>query len=358
MKISVVLMAAIIILYVITRPVKRIRILNKKIDNQMLFLSSSCILLFFVAAFRGDFATDYPVYYWQFNSYKIMPITNVWAVRDIGFFLWTKFVFLFTDNTLFCFVSMAFVMMMAYYYLIKNNSRIFLLSLLMLVGIDNYVVSFNLMRYILVVAIYMNLVKYIESNELWKYIKGVVLLTLLHRSAIVMIPFYWILTIDYRKRKNILALCAGVLFFVLMFFFTKKIAVLIQSIIGMNYGDSGLDYGNIGSALKSIWLIMIMFLFVKKINYSEKKERIWVNGCILATLFHVLATKVLIMHRAAYMLSGFFFLLMPLIISRLSKKQGVVVLLCIILIMFVYCQFIQNIQEYYPFWENKIIKYW
>ena len=357
MKISVVLMVCILGIYLVTKPVHIIKWSSKKVDNKTLFLMISCVLLFFVAAFRGDFATDYPIYHWQFNYYKNMPISGIGAVRDIGFFLWSKIVFLFTDNILIAFASMAFIMMQMYYKAVKENSCNYLLSLLLLVGIDNYVVSFNLMRYILVVSIYLYLTKYIVQRNIKKYIIGVLFLTLLHRAAIIMFPFYWLLTIDYRKRKNFFIFLSGIVSFAILFFFTKHIAVFIQAAIGMNYGNFGLDYGSVGSALKSGVLILFLLSFWKKINYSDRKERMWVNGCFFATMFHILAIRVLMMHRAAYIVSGFFILLIPLIISRLSPEKRKIVAIGLITGVLLYCQFIQNIQSYYPFWKNTTITY-
>lgn len=357
MKISVILMLCILGIYIVARPAYKIKWAGKKIDNKTIFLVSSCTMLFFVAAFRGDFATDYPIYHWQFNHYKNMPFNGIRSVRDIGFFLWSKIVFLFTDDILIAFVSMAFVMMLMYYKVIKDDSRDYLLSLILLVGIDNYIISFNLMRYILVVSIYMYLTRYIVQKDLKKYVIGVCLLTLLHRAAIVMIPFYWLLAIDYRKRKDFLILLSGIVCFTVFFLFTKQIAVFIQAVIGMDYGDAGLDYGSVGSALKSGALIVLLLSFWKRIDHSDRKERMWVNGCFFATMFHVLAIKVLMMHRAAYMVSGSFILLIPLVLSRLPLQRRKIVSTGLIIGVLLYCQFIQSVQDYYPFWKNTMIMY-
>ncbi|MCI8297656.1 MAG: EpsG family protein [Lachnospiraceae bacterium] len=357
MKISVILMICILGIYVVSRPAYKIRWPGKEINGKTIFLILSCTLLFCVAAFRGDFATDYPIYHWQFNYYKNMPVSGISSVRDIGFFLWSKIIFLFTDSILVAFISMAFVMMLMYYIVIKEDSCNYLLSLLLLVGIDNYIVSFNLMRYILVVSIYMYLMRYIARKDLKKYAVGVLFLTLLHRAAIVMLPFYWLLGIDYRKKQNFLMLLSGIVCFTVFFFFTKPIAVFIQAVIGMDYGDSGLDYGSIGSALKSGVLLLFLLYFWKRIDHSDRKERMWVNGCFFATMFHILAMKVLMMHRAAYMVSGSFILLIPLVISRLPLQKRRIVSTGLIVSVLLYCQFLQIVQDYYPFWKNTMIMY-
>ena len=114
----------------------------------------------------------------------------------------------------------------------------------------------------------------------------------------------------------------------------------------MNYGDAGLDYGSIGSALKSGGLLAFVLFFWNKIKYSERKERVWANGCFFATIFHIMAIKVLMLHRMAYMMSGCFLLMIPLVLSRIEARQRRYVCAGLIVVILLYCQFVQNVQPY------------
>ena len=227
MKISVVLIFVVILLYMILRPWKQISFYGLKIKKESFFLFLSCLILLLVAAIRGDFETDYQIYHWQFESYRDMPWWNIFEVRDIGFFIWCKLVFLFSGNVLLGFISMALVMMMMYYRIIKEESTFFLMSLVLFISVDNYIISFNLMRYILVVSIYMNIAEYIVDRKPLKYVVGVILLSTLHRAAIVTLPFYWLMQIDYRKKKNTLLLVCGISAILLLLLFTRPIAEFI-----------------------------------------------------------------------------------------------------------------------------------
>lgn len=335
-------------------------LLYKAFDNKRSkkVLMIVCIILFFVAAFRGDFTNDYRLYYYCFEQNSDISFQNLISSRDWLFWVITKFVYEIFGNYLFCYVIVALLMMYFYYKCFLKASDLFFLTLFIFVAVDNYVISFNLSRNILAVSICAVAIIYIWERKTIPYVSYIIVASMIHRSALIMIPMYWILQIDFRKRRNSFLLCACIFATTIGALYTTKIAMYVQSFIGMDYesyGSYGLDFGNIGSALKTTMLVFFILLLMRNLDYSNVKERVLFNGCILAWYLQLLAAKLLMIQRIGYYFSICFALLLPILVLRLNKERRNVYMLCFVFTILVYCAFIQNNTPYYFFWNNKII---
>lgn len=368
MKISVFILIVLSGIYLIFRKVKyglRVKHFPSTVTGiqkhgQSIFFLLSFVFLGCIAAFRGDFSQDYPTYYYQLKIYEGYSFQQIFQVRDFGFAFFCKLITLITDNYIYFFVIMALITVMMYCLVIQKESRDYYLSLLMFVAVDNYIISFNLMRNILAVAMFFYLARYIWEKQPVKYVIGVLLIASVHRAAIILIPVYWLLGIDFRKRSNYICGLAGVAFFTIGLFYTKSLAVFLQSLIGMDYlsyGSYGLDSGNVGSALKTVVLFIIVLLLRKQIDFNDLKQRVWFNACLFNLALQLLAAKLLMIQRIGYFFSPFYLLLIPLALSKISAPRRKKIALGIILFIFIYCLFFQNVSNYYPVWENKKIRF-
>ena len=124
----------------------------------------------------------------------------------------------------------------------------------------------------------------------------------------------------------------------------------------MSYDNYGLYFGNLGSALKSVVLFAFVLFFGKEINFDCIKERVLFNGCVINCFLQILAAKILMIQRIGYYFSGCYIILIPLIVSRIKGKRRNLVTAGIVAFLFAYDFFVQNITEYYFFWDNKIFK--
>lgn len=363
MNIAVVIMMILCITYGISK-VKNYSIIvyKYKFTGEIIFLFCACIILWFFAAFRGDFTKDYFTYYWGFNNnINISYIDILKNDRDFLFWIVTKPFSMITTNALGAFVFITGVTMLCYYKVIKNESVDYYLTLILFVSIDNYVVSFNLMRNCLAVALCAWAFQFIWERKIWRYILVIIVAAMIHRSALIMLPMYWVLQIDFRKKKYFILLIISFFLMWIGMTYTKNIALWGQQIIGMDYlsyDDYGLDEGTLGSALKTIGLFAIIIVLFYKIEFNNVKERILFNSAAICCYLQILASQVLMMQRIAYYFSFSYILLLPLLISRINDKRiRILIKISFILFLFIYVGFIQNTTEYYFEWNNIKCRY-
>ena len=358
MNISAICMFVICMLYGLTRGSKySVKLVNKKISNSILFLTFCCIMLWFFAAFRGDFTQDYFIYYWNFEhnlNLTFMEIIN--ESRDFLFWIFTKPFTQIFGNSQGGFIVATAVTIFAYFEIIKKESVNYFLTLMLYVAIDNYAVSFNLMRNCLAAALCAWSIHFIWEKKFWKYFMAIIVIAMIHKSALIMIPMYWILQIDFRKRKNSILLIAALIVAGIGLLDTKRVTLLGQAFIGMDYlsyDDYGLDIGSVGSAIKTVVLFSVLLFFKSKIEFENIKERVLFNSCILCCYFQVLAAQVLMVQRVAYYFSFPYTLMIPLIISRIrNKKTRAIVQMVMVVLLFIYVIFVQNSESYYFVWNN------
>lgn len=332
------------------------KLVKKKINLSFMLLT---FILILISAFRGDFSTDYATYIYQIQIYANQSINQILQVRDFGYALIMRGIYLLYNNGFLCILMISVSTVLAYISVIKKESKSFFLSFVVFVALDCYIISFNLMRNILASGLVFAAMHNIWEKRPIKYFIDIILISLIHRSAIVMIPMYWILQINYKKRKNFIILISGIIIVVIAFIYVKPLALWGQAFIGMDYtsyDNFGLDFGNIGSALKTTAMIGFVLFNYKKIDYSTNKNVILINSCIFAWILQIFAANVLMFQRVGYYFSSAFIIVVPNLITKCkNKKTTTFIFLCLVLM---YALFFQNSPEYYWIWENEKIMFW
>lgn len=120
---------------------------------------------------------------------------------EIGFTILNKaLAFVKNGYTISIFVAVLFSL--SFYYYIKVNSRIFWLSFYLLIALGFYGWSFNILRQICALLVFITLgIHYIQEKKLVKYILTVLLAALFHKTALICLPVYWLCKIKI-TRKN------------------------------------------------------------------------------------------------------------------------------------------------------------
>jgi hypothetical protein len=103
-----------------------------------------------------------------------------------------------------------------YYAMRKNRNILPLVALFIVLG-PTWLRWANIMRQAVVECAFVLFIEYIVDKKVWKYIIGVLLCTLIHKSAILLLPFYFILQKPFFPKKASQAV----------------ICVLICTVIGM-----------------------------------------------------------------------------------------------------------------------------
>ncbi len=193
----------------------------------------------------------------------------------------------------FYFGTFAFIQVFLFYYSFKNEKYLFPFLTFFLFTNTEWEFWMNGIRQAIALCIWIYSIKYLELNKFWKYVLCVLLATLFHKSAIILIIFYpiFLRNTDYFKSVKIqiilftAAFVFKTLFSELIFRF-EPIVNYYSNLLGDNaYNYYNMDWlmGNIierkGTGLAYIFIILLnlfLILYSKKLKlfYNSKRFNI------------------------------------------------------------------------------------
>ena len=155
------------------------------------------LLLSYVSMNRFKIGYDYGPYAQMFQTYGNYNFEQLsTAATEKGYAVLNYFVGFFTLNYRYLFTITSLLNMAGVcYYLYKKSTHVGL-SLLVLLCFGFYYNSFNFIRQFMAAVVLLLSYQYLIKRDLAKYILFVLFAGTFHMSALIMIPFYWILHIS------------------------------------------------------------------------------------------------------------------------------------------------------------------
>ena len=249
------------------------------------------IVLFLFTAFRpGLGGWDYQVYKQLFDY--IPDIFNFKIDAKLLeyeplYLLFNSLVKTFTDNFLIFIIIYTFFTHLIMFSIIKKYSTNFFYS--MFIYFSTYYLwhNFTLLRQNIAILVFWFSLKYIKQEKFGKYLFFILIATLFHKSAIILILFYFIFQIMERLsiKKNI-----DLIIFVSLL---KPLSDYLLNIIYVISSYFGIGRSNLEAYLSSTSrginpifilesLIFITFIYFNRNNETIKKYKIFIN-CLLVT---------------------------------------------------------------------------
>lgn len=341
---------------------------NTKIDytNTKFFLFCVLVILVVVTGLRGHFTVDYAIYYNLFDRVQEMSLLEILQGNinvEVGYALINKLVGYFFNDCVFLMVVLAFITVVSYLKVFRKYSKSVWISVILLLCIGSYYTSFNTTRIALAAALIFLSAKYLyEKKDWWCYFICIVLISTIHKSALIMIPLYFVLqyrTFAPKNRKYLFLIIPALLVF---FVFGRTMINTLASIFYPSYVEEGygMDWGN---SLVTLFrpIVIMIFLWINRqyIDFTDKKQMIWVNGTILFFIISVLSCNIRILYRFYYYVLPFVLLLIPNILSKMPKYKRRRWTLVVILaaIGYLLISNILNDEVYYFIWQYQLFDY-
>lgn len=333
--------------------------LYKKETPSSFFIVPSFILLFFISTFRGDFTTDYTNYSILFNTYNNYDFLDIFTVgfyQEIGYVLLNRVIGIFTSNEIYLFAVTTFIILFGFYHHISRYSVNIWLSVIMFVTVGSYYTSFNITRQILAAAIIFIGSKFLYERKFFKFLWVVILASLFHKTALIMIPFYFILNFRINLR-NIFLISAGSA--VIIYFFQDILYILqnfgiYDNYTGQSYGMTGASFAN--AVLPIALAIFSLFNSKKLDSKNNNTHRIWFNATIFYAVTNTLSLQIQMIERLSYFFAPYALLLIPYIFSKMNNKYLkviYVIALIAVLILYNYVILADSVFDpYYFIWEK------
>ena len=181
---------------------------------QIIFLICGCIQLFFVSGFRVNTGHDYPAYTNNFISFMSETLSELSVERmEKGYVILNRYIQLFTNDFRILFIVVSLIVAVLTGIVLYKYCRNPSLGLLMFYLWGFYFNSMNFMRAMIAALIILFAYKYIRDKQFWRFFVIVLLASAFHFSALLMIPFFFILHIKINyKTLSLFGVIGGVIF--------------------------------------------------------------------------------------------------------------------------------------------------
>lgn len=309
---------------------------KKTIEKFCFFLSFLILLL--PHALRYGIGTDYfytyvPYFKWIGNGTKFY--------KEIIFTLLNKLIYDLTGDYRVLFFVCSFIFFYLMYRVIKKYSENISMSILLIFLLQIYFYSMNAVRQALAMAIILNAFELIKENKKIKFILICIIASMIHTSALTMIPLVFICNMNIsRKKQIILMISIGGL--------STVIGEILQSLI-IKYTKYGWYYSSvfIEEKVSAILLLTNFLIFILNIMYfptkdkEDKSYKILTNINFCAMCLIMVSNFIPLVSRLIKYFTMFQVLLLPSIFRREKKAKNRMLIEFIVLSFLVATMFYQ-----------------
>lgn len=273
------------------------------------FLILSFTQMLLLCIFRMNIGYDFQMYVEGFYRMTMDGFSSLTYLDwEIGFVLFTKLFALLTHNhfiylgfiALFCLLSTAI-----FFY---RHSSMPWLSTILFVNLYFLYFNMNFLRQAIALAITLYAWDFIKKNKFWPFLAIVILASLFHTTALILIPAY--LVIKIKPSAKLLMLYA----YALLFFYISSDGFinLATKVFHTEYQNSILLQGlSFVYAILPIFMLAAVYLFRKQIMELSPPNRYLIGLGLLGTFFMIIMAKHAILERLSYYAFFYVTLLMP-----------------------------------------------
>lgn len=326
--------------------------------NDLTYCVIAFIVLATISALRANsVGTDAAMYTRAFSwiySYKLDIALNK-TRYEIGFVILCKVLSIIWNNPqILLMISSIIINLFITEFIYKNSSNK-RLSIILYVLLTTYFTYMNIIRQALAIAIILHFYEYLKKDKIKMYIIGIIIATLLHSSAIIMlIPIF----IRNKKQYNlkyflivavsfILAIVGKPVISFLLGIFTKYAGYMDLKYFNSNY------FGAIISAFIVLVISTAYYFTVIKNSKANHENNLVFNNLILCMIFAFASIATNISSRLESYFYIFNIIAIPEILNKLGKQKIAYIFnkYFVILIGLLYC-FI--ILKFRPEWDSVV----
>ncbi len=138
--------------------------------------------------------------------------TNYYNFREdveFGYQLYEYLILKFTHNYFWLFFLSGLIVVYSYLHIIRRYSENYWLSVLLFVTLGIYTFFFNGLRQGIAMAIFALSLPYLLEKKFFYYLLVCIIASLFHKTALIMIPFYFLVNLRIKPLYKILAIFVG-----------------------------------------------------------------------------------------------------------------------------------------------------
>lgn len=298
---------------------------------------SIILILIYFSTFRDGLGSDYLQYVYRIEDYDSIDAFMLGFLKEPLFGLISVFINYTILSPIFLFFICALVTNIGFsIYIFKDNKYVFWSLMLYVFLSTMYSQSFNIIRQFFSVGLFLLALNYV-GKSLLKYLALIFVAVMMHTSAIILLPFYWLLKIQFKIKYIVPSLLLLISFSLLLFPYF--------SILGGKY----LDSVNSDMVMSNSGMIIFYNLLFVLLLFNRKMYCDLDNISRNLFIFFILTIDLSYINISFYRLSYYFFpvilTIIPYILHRLLKKDILNYMAVFCLIILFYTNLLLNVND-------------
>lgn len=303
-----------------------------------IFIMIAWLSMTLVAGLRYYVGTDYNAYKFMYNNSPNILIDN--ETSEVGFLLLCKLLNKITSDAQIMFLLTSIIIYTCIVITLKRKSKIFELSMYLFITSYMYYSSMNILRQWIASSIIFLGIDYLINRDWKRYFLIVIIASLFHTSAVIMIFVYFIINHKFISKKTLLMILIFMVIFMSYDTFLTGFFEILEFTKYSSYQDEfiNIDRGvNILRVLVYIIPIAITVIFYKGIKLNSSKDiDVIMNLSLINMILMIFGIKHAYFARLCVFFEPYYLLLIPSFVNISDKRMNRIIYYLIIVLYFIF----------------------
>ena len=328
--------------------------------NKLSYYLTAIVLTIFATIRSSDVGTDSNNYVGIFNQFKdsTESIFSITTSIEIGYLILQEIAINISNNYWSLFFAVALVCVFTTYYTINKLSDNVKVSVFIYFSLASYLFFFNGARQAIAASICGLAIYFLINKKRVGYFIIILLAYSFHSTALLMLPFYYILRLPFKTRNLILYFLGS---FIALYYLTSILSLFDESTFERYsvYETRGATGGYLITLFFFIMSLIFIF-FRKKIEKSKlRKYDLYLNMCIFSSVIYLVVSltgrDVNFLRLSLYFSMGYI-LIWPIIFASVPIFKQRITRLIFVIIHLAFCFFyIFKFSNLNPYVINNLI---
>lgn len=295
---------------------KRSGVITRQQMLNYLGMLSIFLMLFGISACRLNVGNDYAKYV----EFMHLIRCNAYVPTEFGFNTIVRVIYGVSrfENYLLVFAFFAFFTVLLFLFAIYRQADSFGLSFFLFMALGYYFQSFSTVRYYLALAIALWAIPYVIRKEWLKFLFLILLGASLHKSLLVVLPLYFLASIQWKKWQLMLMALFCTTFFFLQDFYLRAVVFLYPTYEETEYLEGGTSYVNI---LRCLAVLVLSLLLYRKAVRDSRRNRFYFYCNAGALVMYVCCSFLPIISRIGYYLTITHIFFIPSLLNGVENRK-------------------------------------
>jgi len=304
------------------------------IKPNKVFVLCALLSLVLIAGLRANIGDTY-VYIDVFKK-NDFTWSYIISKKDIGFGIFQMILKHFSTDPQIMIFTTALITNGLVVFVLYNYSRIFELSLYVYITGGLFLVSMNGIRQVLAAAIAFTGIRFLMEGSWKKYILVVLLASLFHQSALILIPIYFIVRFKAWSKVTIALILLSIVIVTGYGYFSSLLFSAIKDTQYANYKNFHEGGANVIRGVVYAVPLLIAFVGRNKLRRMFPNSDIVINMTLLGFVFMVVSTQNWIFARVSIYFDFYYLILISWIIKLFREKDEKLIYYAIIICYLAY----------------------